>query len=541
MTRWMIGIQDYNPKIEYIPGRENVLADSLSRLTWELEGDQDSETLIAAIFISEPDTVTRESLLNLREIQKRDRKLASFISRIESGKVVKNIDIADSILYHSCSGYPNRAMVLIWLADRILRDIQDMYGHIGAYKMICMFRERFYCVKSVKLARDLSRTCDRCQRDKYYTQSTRGKAHFIVPKGPGELVSVDFFGALPVSRGGVTYIFSMLDVFSKLITFYPIKRATARRIVDKLENDYIPRIGKPAAIQSDRGPQFVSRLWSDTLKRLGIKLIFSSVRHPQSNMVERTMRELSRLLRTYTHHSHKGWSLYLPLIEKIYNETTHSSTGEIPLRLHLGREPERFWDKWLKKREPRIEPREQTISRVYGRLEKIGRERSDKLNRGQQLISYRLGDLVLLKSANKSEAIDAVTAKLLPLYEGPYQVVMSLHECSYVLSDPSGKKKLKGTYHISSLRPYHEAEIKIGEEERKEPREASEKTQPEKDRRIPAQASRNYNRKTHRRTSRSIPKKGSLGSQDLFAEPNGTKLTHVASFQFRLGVRSTYR
>ena len=52
-------------------------------------------------------------------------------------------------------------------------------------------------------------------------------------------------------------------------------------------NDYIPHFGKPKAILSDHGTQFTSEKWINKLKGEGINPIFSFIRHPQSNPVER--------------------------------------------------------------------------------------------------------------------------------------------------------------------------------------------------------------------------------------------------------------
>jgi transposase InsO family protein len=50
---------------------------------------------------------------------------------------------------------------------------------------------------------------------------------------------------------------------------------------------YIARIlslhGIPKTIVSDRGPQFVSKLWEELHKSLGIKLLHSSAYHTQTS------------------------------------------------------------------------------------------------------------------------------------------------------------------------------------------------------------------------------------------------------------------
>lgn len=114
---------------------------------------------------------------------------------------------------------------------------------------------------------------------------------------PGDLATVDFYGPLPRSVGGVEYIFVVLDVFSKLVKLYPIKKANTKTVVKKILGNYVDSVGKPLKILADNGTQFRSVKLSAQLNEAGIRTGFCSVRHPQSNPTERIMRELGRMFR----------------------------------------------------------------------------------------------------------------------------------------------------------------------------------------------------------------------------------------------------
>ena len=74
---------------------------------------------------------------------------------------------------------------------------------------------------------------------------------------------------------------------------YPIKKANTVTVIKKLFQEYIPTNRKPAKIICDHGTQFTAKLWFKKLKEENITLIFSSIRHPQRNIVELVHRELS--------------------------------------------------------------------------------------------------------------------------------------------------------------------------------------------------------------------------------------------------------
>ena len=129
---------------------------------------------------------------------------------------------------------------------------------------------------------------------------------------------------------------------------YPIKKANTATVIRKIFGDYIPKYGRPKGILSDHGTQFTSEKWIKALENEGIKPIFSSIRHSQSNVVERVHRELGRFFRTFVKERHTGWAKYLDVIQKIINETHHETTGFTPIELHLNTKPTRVWEKWIR-------------------------------------------------------------------------------------------------------------------------------------------------------------------------------------------------
>ena len=89
-------------------------------------------------------------------------------------------------------------------------------------------------------------------------------------------------------------------------------------------------------ILSDNGTQFTSNEWRNALEKEGIKVIFSSVRHPESNPTERVMREIGRMMRGMCKEKHTEWANYVKEIENMLNITSHFSTEVTPHELHFG-------------------------------------------------------------------------------------------------------------------------------------------------------------------------------------------------------------
>lgn len=56
-------------------------------------------------------------------------------------------------------------------------------------------------------------------------------------KDVGDLVAVDFFGPLPVSVWGATWIFVVMDIFSKYTRLFALRWAAARAAAIKLNRE----------------------------------------------------------------------------------------------------------------------------------------------------------------------------------------------------------------------------------------------------------------------------------------------------------------
>ncbi|KAK3569910.1 hypothetical protein QTP86_007349 [Hemibagrus guttatus] len=174
--------------------------------------------------------------------------------------------------------------------------------------------------------------CEECAMSKDPRHLPSGKLLPLpVPSRPWSHLGVDFITDLPTSRGH-TCVFMVVDRFSKSCHLLPLKGPpTALETVELIFNHVFRYFGIPEDIVSDRGPQFVSRVWRAFLTRLGVAVSLSSRYHPQTNgQTERKIQEISRYLRTFCHSHQNSWSQYLGWAKRAVD--------------HWFRESERVWD-----------------------------------------------------------------------------------------------------------------------------------------------------------------------------------------------------
>ena len=109
---------------------------------------------------------------------------------------------------------------------------------------------------------------------------------------------------------------------------------TSTKTIEKLQSLFA-RYGVPSQLVSDNGPQLKSEEFQMFLKRNGIKHLTSPY-HPASNgLAERCVQSFKSAMKSET--EVKPLSIKLATFLLAYRNTPHSTTGEAPSQLFLGR------------------------------------------------------------------------------------------------------------------------------------------------------------------------------------------------------------
>ena len=105
----------------------------------------------------------------------------------------------------------------------------------------------------------------------------------------------------------------IIDRFTRWPEAIPLPDAHAYICASALLHHWVARFGVPEDIVSDRGRQFISNLWSELNKLLGIDTNTTTAYHPQANgMVERLHRQLKAALKART--TGPDWFDQLPMV-----------------------------------------------------------------------------------------------------------------------------------------------------------------------------------------------------------------------------------
>ena len=172
--------------------------------------------------------------------------------------------------------------------------------HPGSTNMYQDIRQRYWWAN---MKQDIARyvfECDVCRRVKTkHQRPARTPQPISIPEWKWDKMEMDFVTGFPRSQKGHDAIFVVIDRFSKVAHFLPIKEIIS---ASQLADLYVSRIFSlhsiPLEISLDCGSLFTSRFWDSFQEAMGTHLSFSTAYHPQSQgQVERVNQVLEDMLR----------------------------------------------------------------------------------------------------------------------------------------------------------------------------------------------------------------------------------------------------
>ncbi|XP_049405065.1 uncharacterized protein LOC125868469 [Solanum stenotomum] len=216
-----------------------------------------------------------------------------------------------------------------------------LMGHFGVPKTLEILSEHFYWPSMRKDVEKVCSYCLECKQAKSRTLPHGLYTPLPVSNSPWIDISMDFILGLPRTKYGKDSIFVVVDRFSKMARFIPCKKTNdASHVADLFVKEVVKLHGIPRTIVSDRDAKFLSHFWRILWGKLGTKLLFSTSCHPQTDgQTEVVNRTLGNMLRAVLKGKLTSWEDYLPIVEFAYNRTFHSSTGKTPFEVVYGFNP----------------------------------------------------------------------------------------------------------------------------------------------------------------------------------------------------------
>uniref|UniRef100_H3GS35 Reverse transcriptase n=1 Tax=Phytophthora ramorum TaxID=164328 RepID=H3GS35_PHYRM len=396
MARWLSFFAEYSFAVEYKPGKQNVLADALSR--------RPDYELAYVAYLEYP------LYKLLREAYAEDGDLADLVTSLKvPEKAVKltarqrsrlhRYSLADGLLHYQVEESDEPRIVVTNdenLRHRVLYEAHDtsISGHLGREKTYTSVARNFWWPHMYKWVRTYVQTCETCQRVKPAPSSSAPLMSLSVPADCWRSVSMDFIFELPADTRGHTGVLVFVCRLSKMVRLVAVKKSVTT-------------------------PQAAQLFVDNVFRHDGLPEAFTD------GQTVRVNRVLEDVLRSVCAEEPTKWSTLLPQVEFALNNAVHSSTGFTPF----------------------IQVKQyDSASGTLWWLLKI---------RKRNTVTVKS---VLLNAKNLP--IQAVTAvgstKIRPRFVGPFTVI-EVHGNAYTLDLPSAMAT-HSTFYVGLLKPYRSAE-----------------------------------------------------------------------------------
>ena len=337
VLRWRLLLEDFGVTFHYKKGKDNVVADALSRVprTDDASPTVGESTTSAESFeetkrdeyycgpCQEPNCALTDCLLFLPRFDNEERYPFNFetIAHYQTSD-----ETLQTLLREDPNNYKKRPMggadvICVGETDSgeasglialprtmvapILKYYHGLLGHTEAATKLEKTVQRHFSHPNIGIeAKRLIDACDICKRMKhsrlnYGELPIREISHVL----PWQQVHVDMIGPWKLKVNKTNVEIKALTCIEPVLNLLEIFRCNDKKgntVARAFENGYLSRYPRPLECVHDNGPEFICEEFQSLLKKAGIRKKPTTSNNPQANgIIEAVHKTVGQVLRTY--------------------------------------------------------------------------------------------------------------------------------------------------------------------------------------------------------------------------------------------------
>jgi len=300
-------------RIKHIPGKQNVVADCLSRAV---------------------NNICFPAEVELLEVYKEQRADKELLAIQKDTFVTREISLPNGkfeLIYNTERGYDR---LCIPISKR--REIFDKHhnlSHRGIKATKHYLAARYYWPDMNKQIEEWVRSCNACQLAKSGRKTCAPLGSFDAGLDRFHTIHIDII-TMDHEINGYKNVLTMIDRTTSWPEAVPIHNCEAKTVAWVLVNHWVKNFGVPRNIVTDQGKQFEAELFTALCKLLNTKRCRTTGYHPQSNgKIERWHKTVKEALMAT---SPGDWYTALPLVLLSLRSTHKEDLNASPSNLVYG-------------------------------------------------------------------------------------------------------------------------------------------------------------------------------------------------------------
>ncbi|KAG0420474.1 Transposon Tf2-6 polyprotein [Dictyocoela roeselum] len=311
LERWKIILEEFQIEMQYIEGKHNSTADTLSRI-YLINGSQETELIPP-------------------------QKIQDF----QKGAHYKQENIPPEDITRNSNGillYKNdRVFIPKGKSSHFIKYMHELLVHPGENKLYHSLKRFFFVAEMRPTIKRITASCLTCCKCKNRTIRYGKVSGGINARDFLDVISSDIFGPIKSHHFKHTrnhekfYIITFTDIYSRFTTVDILFDISALSVTKSFEEHVLGRLGCPKKLLTDQGRQYISEYFRDMLKANDIIHITTSAYNPTGNSIsERINTTIGDICRMS-----KGKSVFelKRLIETRLNHTYHRVLESSPYEI----------------------------------------------------------------------------------------------------------------------------------------------------------------------------------------------------------------
>ena len=485
IARWQMMVAEYDIQIKFIPGKENTVADCLSRLR-----QQEDSLIEENVLVITPEKESESIEWNLDELvrlQNEDifygtmkrlleesddvefirkklgrQKIEKKYRRLNLEELKLENDVLYRVAQNSYGELTRQVIVPDSYKYQVLRLAHSLptAGHGGVQITLARCKKFSYWPEMKKDVQEYCKSCLVCRRFKRLGDAPAPLRRYPDVEMPFERVHLDIIGPMGNSERGFKYVLVAIDVLTRYLIAEPLRTKEAKEVAKVFFEAVVCKQGVPRTLVTDQGKEFVNKILEGIANLLKMRHVTTTPYHPQANgVIERCNGTVINILRTLIEDNVSIWDTMLPIAVFAYNSGYNRTIKDSPFYLMHLRDPSFPFEimkdnkKWYNVEDFREEMATKA-TRVYARCQKYLEEAQGQLERQHSkratIKPVKVGDRVYVRQAPAKGS----PSKLQPAYAGPFRVINKISDVVVkVRNIRTGTSK---TLHTDRIRIIHE-------------------------------------------------------------------------------------